>query len=145
MSTKTFVLKEKDIHRKMHLVDARGKILGRMATRIATLLMGKHKPEYTPFLDCGDQVVVVNSREVLLSGKKKTQKIYTRYTGYPGGLRTVPFERLIEEKPEQVVREAVRKMLPHTKLGDQMIRHLRVYAGPEHLQAAQKPVPVEVK
>ena len=145
MSTKTFVLKEKDIIRKTYLVDAKNKILGRMATRIATLLIGKHKPEYTPFLDCGDQVVVVNARDVLLSGKKKTQKIYTHYTGYPGGIRTVPFERLIEEKPEQVVREAVRKMLPHTRLGDQMIRHLRVYAGPEHRQSAQKPIPFEVK
>ena len=145
MSTKTFVLKEKDMIRKTHLVDAKGKILGRLATRVATVLIGKHKPEFTPFLDCGDSVVVVNAREVLLSGKKKTQKVYTRYTGYPGGLRTVPFETMIEEKPEEVITVAVRKMLPHTKLGDRMLRHLRVYAGPEHEQAAQKPVPLEIK
>ena len=145
MSTKTFVLKEKDIIRKTHLVDAKGKILGRLATRVATVLIGKHKPEFTPFLDCGDSVVVVNAREVLLSGKKKTQKVYTRYTGYPGGLRTVPFETMIEEKPEEIITVAVRKMLPHTRLGDRMLRHLRVYAGPEHEQAAQKPVPLEIK
>lgn len=140
MNPKTFVLKEKDISRKTYLIDAKGKVLGRLATRAATLLIGKHKPEYTPFLDCGDQVVVVNAREVLLTGKKRTQKVYTHYTGYPGGIRTVPFETLIEEKPEEVVLEAVRKMLPHTKLGDKMLRHLRVYAGPEHRQAAQKPI-----
>lgn len=137
---KTFVLKEKDISRKTYLIDAKGKVLGRLATRAATLLIGKHKPEYTPFLDCGDQVVVTNAREVLLTGKKRTQKVYTHYTGYPGGIRTVPFETLIEEKPEEVIREAVRKMLPHTKLGRQMLKHLRVYAGPEHRQSAQKPI-----
>lgn len=145
MSTKTFVLKEADVTRKVHLVDVKGKILGRVATRMATLLMGKHKPEYTPFLDCGDQVVVINARDVLLSGKKKTQKFYTRYTGYPGGIRRVSFETMLEEKPEEIVREAVRKMLPHTKLGRRMLGHLRVNAGPEHHQQAQKPVPLEMK
>lgn len=141
----TFVLKGKDIKRKMHLVDAKGQILGRMATRLATLLMGKHKPEYTPFLDCGDLVVVVNAREVRFTGRKKDQKIYTRYTGYPGGIRKITLGDLMEEKPEQVIREAVRKMLPHTNLGDRMLKHLRVYAGSEHRQTAQKPVPFEIK
>jgi len=145
MNTRTFVLKEKDIRRKIHLVDAKGKILGRLATRVATLLMGKHKPEYTPFLDCGDQVVVVNAREVRFSGKKGSQKIYTRYTGYPGGLRTTSLSTLLEEEPEEVIREAIRRMLPHTNLGRRILRHLRVYAGPEHRQGAQKPVPFEVK
>lgn len=143
--TQTFVLKEKEITRKTHLVDAKGKILGRLATQVATLLIGKHKPEYTPFLDCGDPVVVVNAREVRFTGKKLDQKFYTRYTGYPGGIRRVPLGTLLEEKPEEVVREAVRRMLPHTKLGRRMLGHLRVYAGPEHRQAAQKPVPFEVK
>ena len=145
MNGKTFVLKEKEIRRKTYLVDAKRKILGRLATRVATLLRGKHKPEFTPFLDCGDQVVVINAREVLLSGKKSTQKTYSHYTGYPGGIRIIPFERMIEEKPEEVVREAIRKMLPHTKLGRKMLGHLRVYAGAEHRQAAQKPIPLEVK
>ena len=145
MTPKTFVLKEKQIQRKTYLVDAKDKILGRLATRVATLLIGKHKPEYTPFLDCGDQVVVINAQGVLLSGKKKTKKTYTRYTGYPGGLRVVSFETLMEEKPEEVVQVAVRKMLPHTKLGRKMLRHLRVYAGAQHEQAAQKPVLLEIK
>ncbi len=142
---KTFVLKEKDILKRTHLVDAKGKILGRLATRVATLLMGKHKPEYTPFLDCGDQVVIINAREVRFSGRKLEQKIYTHYTGYPGGIRTVTLGDLLEKKPERVISEAVRKMLPHTKLGDRMLKHLRVYAGAEHLQAAQKPIPFEIK
>ena len=142
---RTFVLKEKDITRKTHLVDARGKILGRLATRVATLLIGKHKPEYTPFLDCGDQVVVINAREVLFSGKKGEQKIYTHYTGYPGGLRTQKLKDKLEEKPAEVIREAVRRMLPHTNLGRRILTHLRVYAGAEHRQASQKPVPYEIE
>ena len=142
---KTFVLKEKDIIRKSHLVDAKGKILGRLATQVAMLLMGKHKPEYTPFLDCGDQVVVVNARDIRVTGKKLIKKIYTHYTGYPGGIRTETLETRLEEKPEQVIREAVRKMLPHTNLGRRMLGHIRVYAGPEHEQAAQKPVPFEIQ
>ena len=142
---KTFVLKEKDIKRKVHLVDAKGKILGRLATQVALILMGKHRPEYTPFLDCGDQVIVINGAGIQVTGKKTEQKIYTRYTGYPGGLRVKSLKVMLEEKPEAVVYEAVRRMLPHTKLGDKMIRHLRVYAGPEHEQAAQKPVLLEIK
>ena len=141
---KTFVLKEGEIKRQTYCVDARRKILGRLATRVATFLMGKHKPEYTPFLDCGDQVVVVNAREVLLTGRKIKQKTYTRYTGYPGGLRKISLEEMLETRPENVVREAVRKMLPHTKLGRKMLGHLRVYAGPEHLQGAQKPILLEI-
>lgn len=140
---KTFVLKEKDICRKTHLVDAKGKILGRLATRVATLLMGKHKPEYTPFLDCGDSVVVVNASEVLFTGRKKEQKMYTHYTGYPGGLRTQTLGNLLEGNPTGVVREAIRKMLPHTHLGQRVLGHLRVYAGPEHRHSAQKPIPLE--
>jgi len=140
---KTFVLSGKDIVRKVHLMDAKGRILGRLATRAASLLIGKHKPEYTPFLDCGDQVVVVNAREVLTSGKKGEQKVYTHYTGYPGGIRTERLKDRMERDPELVVREAVRRMLPHTTLGEKMLKHLRVYAGPEHRQAAQKPAPVE--
>lgn len=141
----TFVLKEKDIRRKTHLMDARGKVLGRLATQAATLLIGKHKPEYTPFLDCGDLVVVVNAREIQVTGKKKEKKIYTHYTGYPGGIRMNSLGTLLEDRPEQVIHEAIRKMLPHTKLGRKMLRHLRVYAGAEHRQMAQKPVLFEAK
>lgn len=142
---KTYVLKEQEIKRKTHLIDAKAQVLGRMATRAATLLIGKHKPEYTPFLDCGDQVVVINAQEIQVTGKKLEQKIYTRYTGYPGGIRKISLEDLLKEKPEEVVREAIRKMLPHTKLGRKMLGHLRVYAGAEHQQGAQKPVLLEVK
>ena len=141
---KTFVLREKDITRKIHLVDAKGKILGRFATQVATLLIGKHKPEYTPFLDCGDQVVVINAREVRFTGRKAEQKIYTHYTGYPGGIRKETLGDRLERSPEDVILEAVRRMLPHTKLGKRMLTHLRVYAGPEHRQAAQKPIPMEI-
>lgn len=140
----TFVLKEKDITRKMHLIDAKGKILGRFATQAARLLMGKHKPEYTPFLDCGDQVVIINAAQVRFTGKKLEKKIYTHYTGYPGGIRTTTLGKLLEENPEEVVYEAIRKMLPHTKLGRKMLRHLRVYAGGDHRHSAQKPLPLEV-
>ena len=142
---KTFVLKKKEIKRKTHLVDAKGKILGRLATLVATLLIGKHKLEYTPFLDCGDQVVIINAGNIRVSGRKLTKKIYTHYTGYPGGIRTVSLETLLEEKPEEVIRQAVRKMLPHTKLGRKILTHLRVYAGAEHRQSAQKPVPFGVQ
>lgn len=142
---KTFFLKEREIQRKVHLVDAQGKILGRLATQVALILMGKHRPEYTPFLDCGDQVIVINAAQIRVTGKKTEQKTYSRYTGYPGGLRLKTLKVLLEEKPEEVVYEAIRKMLPHTKLGDKMIRHLRVYAGPEHEQAAQKPLLLEIK
>ena len=145
LTPKTFFLKGGDIRRKVHLVDANGKILGRLATQVARLLMGKHKPEYTPFLDCGDQVVVINAREIRFTGKKGGKKIYTHYTGYPGGIRTETLAERLEEKPAEVIREAIRKMLPHTKLGRRMLTHLRVYAGPEHRQAAQKPIPFEVK
>lgn len=144
IAAKTFVLREKDIRRKTYLVDAKGKILGRLATRVATLLLGKHKPEYTPFLDCGDQVVVINARDIRLTGKKTDQKFYTHYTGYPGGIRKRSLGEWLEEKPEEVIREAIRKMLPHTKLGKKILTHLRVYAGPEHRQGAQKPVLLEV-
>lgn len=144
-TNKTFVLREKDITRKTHLVDAKGKILGRLATQVATLLIGKHKPEYTPFLDCGDQVVIINAKEIRFTGKKGEQKIYTHYTGYPGGIRTETLGKRLEENPAEVLREAIRKMLPHTKLGRRILTHLRVYAGTEHKQAAQKPVPIEIK
>lgn len=141
---KTFVLKADEIRRRTYLIDAKGKILGRLATRIATLLMGKHKPEYTPFLDCGDPVVVINAREIRFTGKKGEEKLYKHYTGYPGGIRTKTLNDFLAEEPEGVLREAVRKMLPHTKLGRRMLRHLRVYAGSQHRQGAQKPVPLEV-
>lgn len=115
-----------------HLVDARGQILGRLATRVATILMGKHKVDYVPYLDKGDNVVVVNAREILLTGRKSKQKTYTFYSGYPGGLKTVDFAELKEKKPEEVIRHAVSGMLPKNKLAREMIRKLYIYPEEEH-------------
>ena len=127
-----------------HLIDADGRVLGRIATRAARLLQGKHKATYTPFLDTGDHVVVVNAARVKLTGRKEQQKIYRQHSGYEGGLREERAERVRERKPERLVEDAVRGMLPKTKLGDAMYRKLKVYAGPDHPHAAQKPSRVEV-
>ena len=141
---KTFRPTEKDFERKTFLVNASGKTLGRLATRVASVLIGKGKTCFAPDQLCGDQVVVVNAKEVYVTGKKTTQKIYKHYTGYPGGLRTYSFEELLEKNPEEIILRAVSRMLPKNKLGREMLRRLRVYAGATHLQQAQKPVALEV-
>ena len=137
---KTYVLKEDDIARTWRVVDAEGQTLGRLATRIAALLRGKHKATFSPHADMGDPVIVLNAAKVRVTGNKLQAKTYARHSGYPGGLRTETLERLLRRRPEQVVRRAVRGMLPDTKLGDALIRRLHVYAGPEHPHAAQRPV-----
>jgi large subunit ribosomal protein L13 len=114
-------------------------VLGRLATEIARILRGKHKPVYTPHLDMGDHVVVINAQRVRVTGKKAEQKIYYRHTGYAGGIRSTPFSRMIKEHPERVLKKAVWGMLPHNTLGRQMLKKLKVYAGPEHRHTAQKP------
>lgn len=124
-----------------HLIDAEGQVLGRLATRIATILMGKHKPVYTPFLDCGDHIVVVNADKIVLTGNKMNDKIYYRYSGYPGGLKEARARRVMRENPTRILESAVRGMIPKTKLGRQMFTKLRVYAGPEHPHEAQQPQP----
>lgn len=136
---KTFVAKECTVPKAWCVVDAEGKVLGRMAARIATVLQGKHKPQYTPHVDTGDFVIVVNAQKVKLTGNKLKGKMYKRYSGYPGGLKTRPAGEMIEKHPDRVVILAVRRMLPKTKLGDKMIKKLKVYAGPEHLHGAQQP------
>lgn len=141
---KTFRPTEKDFERKTYLVDARGKTLGRLATRVASVLIGKGKPCFSPDQLSGDQVVVVNAKEVHVTGKKIKQKIYKHYTGYPGGLRTYSFEELRAKNPEEIILRAVSRMLPKNKLGREMLRRLRVYAGPTHFQQAQKPAALEV-
>jgi len=141
---KTAIPKESDFARKTYLIDASGKTLGRLASRIATLLIGKHKTFFAPDKLSGDQVVVINASKVYVTGKKITQKIYKHYTGYPGGLRTYRFEELMPKKPEEILKRAVSRMLPKNKLGREMLRRLRLYAGPEHSQQAQKPIPLEV-
>jgi large subunit ribosomal protein L13 len=136
---RSFIPAEKELSKKWHLVDAEGKVLGRLAARVARLLTGKDKPVYTPFLDTGDHVIVVNAEKVRLTGKKLTDKMYRHHTGYPGGLRQISAGDLLEKHPEKLVREAVIGMLPKTKLGRAMRKKLRVYRGPHHPHQAQKP------
>jgi len=139
---KTHAVKVSEIERRWFVVDASGQPLGRLASRIATILKGKHKPIYSPHLDVGDYVVVVNAEKVYLSGQKPAQKVYKHHTGYPGGLRTIAVARVLETHPTRVVERAVKGMLPHNALGDHMLKKLKVYAGPEHPHAAQQTQPL---
>ena len=132
---------EKSIERNWHIIDAEGHVVGRLATRVATLLMGKHKPGYTPFLDCGDHVVIVNAEKIVLTGAKMDDKMYYRHSGYPGGIKEARARRVMREKPTKILETAIRGMVPKTKLGRQMLTKLRVYAGPEHPHEAQQPQP----
>jgi len=126
----TNVLSAKDIKRQTHTIDASGKVLGRLATEVATILMGKNKPVFVPYLDTGDYVVVTNAAKVKVTGKKAQDKTYVRHSGYPGGLKMETFDELMKRKPEYIIEHAVKGMVPHNKLGRQMIKKLRVYAGP---------------
>jgi large subunit ribosomal protein L13 len=141
----TYMAKPAEIKRKWLLIDAEGKTLGRLASEIAALLRGKHKPTYTPHVDSGDHVVIINASKVVVSGNKAQDKLYYRYSGYPGGLRAVNFATLMEKKPTEAVYLAVKGMLPHNKLGRAMLKKLRVYAGPEHEHAAQQPEKWELR
>ena len=136
---KTYVAKADQIERKWFVVDAERKTLGRLATHIASVLRGKHKPMYTPFVECGDHVIVINADKIVLSGKKLDQKQYRYHTSYPGGLKETSYRELMNKKPEKVVELAVKGMLPKNSLGRQMYRKLKVYAGPTHDHTAQKP------
>ena len=135
----SFIQKPAEVERKWYVVDAEGKTLGRMASEVAAILRGKNKPTFTPHVDCGDYVIVINAEKVAVTGKKRQEKIYKRHTGYPGGLRELTFEQLMEKHPEEVVKHAVKGMMPTGKLGRQMYKKLKVYAGPEHNHQAQKP------
>lgn len=139
---RTWTPSAKDITRDWYVVDAEGETLGRLATRIATVLRGKHKPTWAPHMDMGDHVIVVNADKIQLSGEKDGQKTYHRHSGYPGGIKAVPFLQLLETQPEKVVEKAVTGMLPKNKLGRAMARKLKVYAGPDHPHAAQQPKPL---
>ena len=138
----TYFPKAGQIVRKWYVVDASGQTLGRLASHVARRLMGKANPRYTPFLDVGDYIIVVNADKVKISGMKAEHKVYQYYTGYPGGLRTEGFRRRLARKPEQVVEQAVQRMLPKSKLGRQMIGKLKVYRGENHPHQAQKPEPL---
>lgn len=141
---KTFSAKPAEVRRDWFLVDADGKTLGRLASEIAARLRGKHKPEFTPNVDTGDYIIVVNAEKVRVTGKKRTDKLYQHHTGYIGSLKTMTFEQLIKHAPERVIGYAVKGMLPKNSLGRAMIRKLKVYAGPEHNHEAQQPMPLEI-
>lgn len=136
---KSFIQKPHEVDRKWFVVDAEGQTLGRMATQIATVLRGKHKPTFTPNVDCGDFIIVINAEKIVLTGKKMDKKMYRWHTGYVGHLRERTARQMIQNKPEEVIRLAVKGMLPKNSLGRQMITKLKVYAGPEHNNAAQQP------
>ena len=143
MIVKTVSAREQDVQRDWYVVDAQGQTLGRLATQVATLLRGKHKPYYTPHVDCGDYVVVVNAEKIHVTGNKMTQKVYYRHSGYPGGLKQVTLRDQLQKFPDRVVEHAVRGMLPKNRLGRRMFKKLKVYAGPDHPHEAQQPKPVE--
>ena len=141
---KTYMANPGSLQKKWYVVDAEGKTFGRLASQVAAILIGKNKPEYTPNVDTGDYVVVVNADKLVLTGKKLDQKIYYHHSGHPGGLKETKYRHLMEKKPEFAFREAVRRMLPKNKLGRKMITKLHVYAGPDHNNAAQKPEAIEL-
>jgi large subunit ribosomal protein L13 len=142
---KTYVATPATRERNWLVVDASGKTLGRLATQVADALRGKRKPEYTPHLDVGDFVIVVNADKVAVTGRKREQKLYYRHSGYPGGLRSRTLGQMLERRPEEVIRLAVRGMLPRNRMGRAQLRKLKVYAGPDHPHAAQKPEPMEIE
>ena len=141
---KTYQAKKEEIDHKWYLVNAEGKVLGRLSAELAKILKGKNKPTYTPHVDTGDFVVVVNAGKVTLTGKKLTDKIYYHHTGYPGGIKEMSAEKLLAKKPTEMIRMAVRGMLPKNSLGRQMLRKLKVYAGPKHPHEAQNPISLKI-
>ncbi len=141
---KTFSAKPESVERGWFVVDATDKVLGRLASEIALRLRGKHKPEYTPHVDTGDYIVVVNAEKVHVTGRKANNKMYHRHTGYPGGLTSETFDKLVSKAPERIIETAVKGMLPKGPLGRSMYRKLKVYAGPEHQHAAQQPKPLKI-
>lgn len=142
---KTFMPKAEAIERKWYIVDAEGQTLGRLSSEIAKVLIGKNKPIYTPHVDTGDHVVVINADKVVLTGKKLDQKLYRYHTGHPGGLKEIKYKDMMKNKPEEVVMHAIKGMLPKNKLGRKMLKKLRVYRGSEHKHDAQKPEVLEIK
>ncbi|MCP4698299.1 MAG: 50S ribosomal protein L13 [Gammaproteobacteria bacterium] len=141
---KTFSAKPAEVKRDWYVVDAENMVLGRLASEIAKRLRGKHKPEYTPHVDTGDYIVVVNAEKVHVTGKKFKNKIYYHHTGYPGGIKSISFDKLLKKAPERIIEKAVKGMLPKGPLGRAMYRKLKVYAGPKHEHTAQQPVPLTI-
>lgn len=145
LSYKTISANKATVSKEWLLVDAEGETLGRLSSKVANLLRGKHKPSFTPHVDCGDNVVIINAEKVTLSGNKWSEKTYVRYTGYPGGQRFTTANELLEKNPAGIVERAVKGMLPKNRLGAELFRNLKVYVGPNHGQEAQKPTVVNVK
>jgi large subunit ribosomal protein L13 len=141
---KTYQAKKEELEQKWFLVNAEGKVLGRLATELAKILKGKNKPIYTPHLDTGDFVIVVNAEKITLTGKKMKDKIYYHHTGYPGGIKEMNAEKLLAKKPTEMIRMAVKGMLPKNSLGREMLRKLKVYSGPNHPHEAQKPIAINI-
>jgi large subunit ribosomal protein L13 len=141
---KTIFVKPADVERKWYLVDADGKTLGRLASRVVTVLRGKNKPVYAPHWDLGDSVVIINAEKVKVTGRKPAQKLYYRHSGYPGGFRAEPYGKVIARKPAWPLEKAIKGMLPKGALGRKIFKNLKVYAGPNHPHAAQKPVPLDI-
>lgn len=141
----TFMAKAETVERKWYVINAEGKTLGKVAVMAADILRGKHRPEFTPHVDCGEYVIVLNASKIVLTGKKLTQKMYRYHTGYVGGLKEIPYERLLEKNPEKVITLAVKGMLPKNKIGAASLLRLKVYAGAEHRQQAQQPTEITVK
>lgn len=139
---KTYLPKVGEIERKCFLFNADGQVLGRLATRVANILTGKDEPKYTPHMECGDSVVIINAKGVRVTGRKAETKVYQHYTGYPGGRHVKSFQDVLADEPEFIITEAVRKMLPKNRMRDKILRHLHVYADDKHQQAAQKPIPI---
>jgi|TARA_X000000950_G_C13672824_1_gene560648 large subunit ribosomal protein L13 len=145
LSYKTVSANRTTVNKEWLLVDAEGETLGRMASKVAYLLRGKHKPSFTPHVDCGDNVVIINAEKIVLTGNKWSDKSYMRYTGYPGGQRTTSVKQLLDKNPEGILEKAIKGMLPKNRLGAELFRNLKVYAGTEHGQEAQKPTVVNLK
>ena len=141
---KTYIANPEEVEQKWLLVDANGQVLGRLASQVATILRGKHKPIFSPHMDVGDHVVIINADRIRVTGKKASTKRYYRHTGYPGGLRSDSFEQLMQKAPEQILKKAIWGMMPHNKLGKKMVKKLRVYAGEAHPHEAQKPEKIEL-
>jgi large subunit ribosomal protein L13 len=142
---KSYMARPLEVERRWYVVDAEGQTLGRLAAEIARVLRGKSKPQYTPHVDTGDFVVVVNAERIVVTGRKAEQKVYRRHSGYPGGLKTTSYEQLLERQPTEILRKAVKGMMPKTRLAHQQLRKLKIYAGPEHPHAAQSPQKLEVR
>jgi len=144
MQQKTFLPKAGEIEQKYYLVDAKDKVLGRIAAKVAVILRGKDKPIYTPFMDTGDSVIIINAEKIKVTGKKLTDKTYQRFSGYPSGKKTLTLEQLLKKRPEQVLRLAINRMIPKGALGNQVRRKVKIYSGDQHPHQAQKPIPLNI-